>query len=247
MREIRIYHPGEYTIGDIINLQESSSHHIASVLRMQVGQKFTVFAGDGIEYEAEIECLKKNRVSACILIMKSIKIESEHAIHLAQALCKGDKMEWIIQKSVELGVAAITPILTDHVAYSVNQMRLQKKQQQWQAIAIAACEQCGRNTIPMIHAPVCFRVFLHRIEHAAMEVVLLDPRAEKNLTAYLQMPSTKKCTIACIGPEGGFSAEEITQAYTQQIICVKMGARILRTETAAIAAITLLQAYRGDL
>jgi 16S rRNA (uracil1498-N3)-methyltransferase len=242
MRTVRIYQTGTYSCGDIIELSPSASQHVGVVLRMQPGQSLTLFCGDNQEYQATIESVMKKRVTVYIHEVHAVNRESPCAIHLAQGIAKGDRMEWIVQKAVELGVSSISPLLTQHGAIKHDTDKLLKKQAQWQAIAIGACEQSGRNIIPVIHAPCSFQ---HYMQHCqTSNRWLLDPHT--TLSWRQQLHAATEITLL-IGPEGGFHHDEVDAAHQAGFHALSLGPRVLRTETAALAALSVLQAFVGDL
>lgn len=242
MRNIRIYQPGSYEVGQTIALSATAVQHVGLVLRLGVGDQIILFRGDNHEYQAVLHSVQKKSIQVTIQTKSYVNRESPRRIHLAQGIAKGDKMEWIIQKAVELGVASITPLITDRTVVRLGVQRLEKKHQQWQAIAIAACEQSGRNHIPTVH-PVCsFADYLHR--HPTSYQWLLSPDAS---SSWPSIPHDNAELAILIGPEGGFSPEELHQAQTHQVQHIRLGPRILRTETAALTALSILQNLYGDL
>lgn len=242
MREIRIYQPGEYAVGQQIELSSEASQHVAVVLRMQPGQLITLFSGDNHEYASTIVSAKKKQTLVLIDSIKAINRESSLKIHLAQGISKGERMELVMQKSVELGVASITPLITQHCAVKLDKERMAKKLNQWRAIIIAACEQSGRNTIPQLNDPVTLSHYLQNMP-AGLRFIL-EPDAGKNWRDY---EFGHKDVSLMIGPEGGLSADEVQLACQNGFQPLSLGPRILRTETAALTAISLLQAVGGDL
>jgi 16S rRNA (uracil1498-N3)-methyltransferase len=242
MRTIRIYQPGDYQIGQTILLSEAAAQHVGLVLRLPVGTPLIIFRGDNQEYQGVITHIHKKQIQIKIESSTLVNRESFRKIHLAQSLAKGDKMEWIIQKAVELGVASITPLLSERSVIRLDAARLEKKQHQWQAIAISACEQSGRNHIPHIH-PVCSLADF--LEHCTAQYKwLLSPEATQSWPTL----TTDSAEIAVlIGPEGGFSPQELTLSHHYHVSHLRLGPRILRTETAAITAIGMLQMLYGDL
>ncbi len=242
MRTIRIYQPGNYQPGDTLTLSESAAQHVGLVLRLEEGEKITLFRGDNYEFEATLSLVRKKHIEARINTMSWMNRESPRQIHLAQSIAKGDKMEWIIQKAVELGVTSITPLLTERSIVRLDSSRLQKKQQQWQAIAISACEQSGRNQIPTIH-PACS--LTHYLTHSTAKYRwILSPDAAQSLP---NITHDTADLALLIGPEGGFSPQEVLLAQHHQIQSIRLGPRVLRTETAAILALGMLQMMYGDL
>jgi 16S rRNA (uracil1498-N3)-methyltransferase len=242
MRTIRIYQPGHYQLGQIVTLNEAAAQHAGVVLRLTVGAKLTLFCGDNHEYQASITSAQKKRIQVSIEAITLVNRESPRGIHLAQSIVKGDKMEWIIQKAVELGVTSITPLLTERTVMRLDANRLEKKQHQWQAISISACEQSGRNCIPIIHPACSFEQFLQQ-SPAALKWIL-SPQAQQS---WPSRPEASAELALLIGPEGGFSPQERGYAEQHQVQSVRLGPRILRTETAAITAIGILQMLYGDL
>lgn len=244
MREIRIYQPGAYTSGDVIELSPEASQHVGTVLRMRAGEHLTLFCGDNREFKATIQDVLKKKVLVSVNDVTIANRESPLAIHLAQAISKGDRMEWVMQKAVELGVTSITPLFTERCVVKLDEQRLSKKIKQWQAIAIAACEQCGRNFIPSIFPAKTFNQYLESIEVSTKFV--LDPYQAMPWRHY-KLSAQSSPLALLIGPEGGLSEAEVQLALTQGFKPLSLGPRILRTETAAISALSLLQGVAGDL
>ena len=243
MRTVRIYQPGPYAPGELLELSPSASQHVGVVLRMQPGQLLTLFCGDNRAFTATISVILKKRVVVHIDSVETVNRESPCALHLGQGIAKGDRMEWIIQKAIELGVASISPLLTQHGAVKHDASRLLKKHAQWQAIAISACEQSGRNTVPRIHEPCSLSIYLDRCSVIECKWIL-DPHTTASWRDNIY-PSTEIALL--VGPEGGFHASEVEQAFVAQFKPIAIGPRILRTETASIAALSVLQAIAGDL
>ncbi len=239
MRSIRIYQLGNHQIHTTINLNDNNTKHISTVLRMQIDDELIIFAND-YEYQAKIITVSKKLTTIEILNKKYINRESPCNINLIQAIPKGKRMELIIQKAVELGVTSITPLLTQYTLCKKEQ--LHKKYQQWLAIAIAACEQCGRNQIPIIYEPITLNNVLKQSYNGNSYV--LEPHIGKS---WREHPQSQTTINLIIGPEGGFHADELTAIMTMNFVPLKLGIRILRTETAAIAALSLMQAIYGDL
>lgn len=242
MRTIRIYQPGSYQVGDTVELSASAGQHVGVVLRMQTGDSLTLFCGDNREFPAIITATHKKKVLVYISSVHEANRESPCKIQLAQAISKGDRMEWVIQKAVELGVASIIPLFTAHCVVRLDEERLAKKQAQWQAIAIAACEQSGRNQLPIIHPACSLDVYINQCQ--ASSKLILQPNSAQSWRDYQHSNGD---IALLIGPEGGLSDEEVQYALSKQFQAWCLGPRVLRTETAAIAALSVLQAIAGDL
>jgi 16S rRNA (uracil1498-N3)-methyltransferase len=243
MRTVRIYQPGTYTLGESIELSPGAAHHIGKVLRMQPKEQLTLFCGDNREFTATITHAVKKSIVVHIDNIVHMNRESSCSIHLAQGIPRGDKMEWIVQKAIELGVTQITPLLTQHGSVKHDQARLEKKQHQWQAIAIHACEQSGRNMVPAIQMPCSFKQYLQPTDTTSTKWIL-DPYSSRSFNSQIK-PSTHISLL--IGPEGGFHEDEIQLAKDAGFQPLSLGPRILRTETATISALSILQALAGDL
>ncbi len=241
MKQVRIYQPGPYETGQTIELSSAATQHVAVVLRMQKGDKLILFCGDNREFSATICEIHKKKVWVHIDDVQSANRESPLSIHLAQAISKGERMEFVIQKAVELGVVSIVPIITERCVVRLNDERLCKKQVQWQSIAISAVEQSERNVLPIVHQPISLS---HYVQTCSCRMrLILDPQSQKTWRDYSK-PTDEMALL--IGPEGGFSPEEVSLALTHSFHSLRLGPRILRTETAAIAAISVLQAIQGD-
>lgn len=243
VRTIRIYQDVDFSPPDSLVLSEQAAHHLRTVLRLKTGQAITLFNGRNQQCSAIVESITRRNVTVALQKSAFRSLESPLSLHLGQALIKGERMEWLIQKSVELGVHCITPLITEYCAVKLDKTRLNKKIQQWQAIAISACEQCGRNVIPRINPPIALQTFIVE-QPCRITKLLLDPRASIGLNA----PVLNSDSISLIiGPEGGFSDAEIMQAQSNGFLGLSLGPRVLRTETAAIVSQTLLQGRLGDL
>lgn len=209
---------------------------------MSPGQSITLFCGDGFDYLTTINEVTKKSVTVDVTDKTAVDNESPLNIHLAQGISRGDKMDFTIQKSVELGITDITPIFTERCGVKLKGERLEKKHQQWQKIAISACEQSGRATVPTIHAPIDFNEFIQqKTEQLKLN---LHPRASISVSG-LSLPEQGVRFV--IGPEGGLNDQEIEAASDNGYQEILMGPRILRTETAALTLLTALQVQFGDL
>lgn len=242
MRTIRIYQPGAYQSGQLLELSPEASQHVGVVLRMQVGEALVLFCGDNHEFAATIEVVKKKQVLVKVGAMTGVNRESPLSIHLAQAISKGERMELVMQKAVELGVSSITPIISERCVVKLDKERMAKKLHQWQAIVVAACEQSGRNVVPEVRPACTLPHYLQQI--VAKLKLILHPGGNKNWRDYTFVNGD---IALLIGPEGGLTEDEVILAKEHDFLPLSLGPRILRTETAAITALSVLQAIGGDL
>ncbi|MBD1226057.1 16S rRNA (uracil(1498)-N(3))-methyltransferase [Xenorhabdus griffiniae] len=242
MRIPRIYHPELLSTGVEIYLNDDAANHVGRVLRMSNGQALQLFDGSNQVFNAIITEASKKTVKVSILDGKLSDHESPLNLHLGQVMSRGEKMEFTIQKSVELGVNTITPLLSERCGVKLDIERLEKKLQQWKKIAISACEQCGRNRIPEVRPVMSLETWC--AENDGSLKLNLHPRASHSINT-LPLPVEKVRLL--IGPEGGLSAEEIEMTAKYQFTDILLGPRVLRTETTALTAITALQVRFGDL
>ena len=230
-------------------LNKDNSHKIKSVLRLKKDFKIILFNNTNFEFIANIIDLNSKLIQVEILEKIFKDLSSPINIHLAQAIAKNDKMDWILQKVVELGVTQITPILTAQTIARPNNQ--ENKILHWEGITIAACCQCGRNSIPKINSIIKLQDFLKKIEISDSCKLILSPEdPHKIIKITDQLPiklKSNKEIIILIGPEGGFNQEELHLAETYSFQKLHLGSRILRTETAPIAILSILQALYGDL
>ncbi len=241
MRIPRLFQKQTLSIHDYVELDTATSHRLTTVLRLTVGAQLILFNGDGYEYRSVIKTQKKHNLGVTILEKHPKNIESPLVIHLGQVISKGEKMDFVIQKATELGVHTITPLFSERSVIHLKSERLEKKFEHYQKIAIHAAEQCGRTTVPRIEKSLpCAEWIFSRQEAARL---ILDPSATHTLSTL-----TLKSPIALlIGPEGGLTDTEVTYALQHGFTALRLGPRILRTETAALTAIAALQAKAGDL
>ncbi|MDP2239912.1 MAG: 16S rRNA (uracil(1498)-N(3))-methyltransferase [Burkholderiales bacterium] len=240
----RIYFPGEILAHGECVLAPDQAHHVARVLRLAVGEAVVLFDGRGSEHSAVIKHIAKARVTLQVGESRAVDRESPLAVTLAQGISSGDRMDFTIQKAVELGVVAIRPLASHRSVVRLDAARALKRAAHWQAVAIAACEQCGRNTVPQVLPVMDFTGWLaHEARQAAALRVLLSPEAQVTLGG-LSRPSGKVTLLA--GPEGGLSPQEQQDARSTGFTAVKLGPRTLRTETAALAALSAMQMLWGD-
>ncbi|AXQ98911.1 16S rRNA (uracil(1498)-N(3))-methyltransferase [Pseudoalteromonas piscicida] len=242
MRIPHIYQNSPLAIGVPVTLDDDAAGHIGRVLRMTTKDKVSLFNGQGGEYLCQLSEVGKKKVVAVPESFEDKNVESPLAIHLGQGISRGDKMDFTIQKSVELGVSEITPLFTARCGVKLSGERLAKKHQQWQKIAIAAAEQSGRNTITVIHPPMELSEWL-ALQSDELKITL-HPRAEHSIKT---LPYTQYGIRFLVGPEGGFTDEELDATAQQQFVDVRLGPRVLRTETAALTVLSALQLQFGDL
>lgn len=241
MRTIRIHTTQRLHSDAVVVLDAGPSHHLAKVLRLSVGDAVTLFDGHGGEYPGEITAIGKKQVSVLTGAHLPRDNESPLDIHLGVAISRGERMDWIVQKSTELGVSALTPLSTEHTGVRLAGERAHNKILHWQQVAISACEQCDRNRPPEIHPLQPLEQWL-ATTHAARKFVLHHRAGAIDVTG--EAPAS---VALLIGPEGGLSAGEIAQAEAAGYSALRLGPRVLRTETAPLAAIALLQGWWGDL
>ena len=225
-------------VGTNIDLPKETSRHIF-VLRLSEGNEIVLFNGTGGEYPARITALDKSGTRVEILSHDHREVELPYEITLAQALPEAGKMDWIIEKAVELGASRIQPLAAQRSVVRLNADRAEKRLARWQTIVTAASEQCGRNTLVEISEPVAFNTF---IENSGKNLcVMFTPRASETLSGWAKKQTPQAITIM-IGPEGGFSPEEEELASQNGVISLSMGSRVLRTETAGMAAVSAINA-----
>lgn len=242
MRLPRIYHPEIITNLGITSLGEDAAGHVGRVLRMKPGQDVLLFDGTGAQFPASITEVTKKSVLVDVLERVEQSVESPLDLHLGQVISRGDKMEFTIQKSVELGVNTITPLISERCGVKLDAKRFEKKHQQWQKIAISACEQSGRNQIPIIRPIMQLEDWCAEEDNALK--LNLHPRAKYSINT---LPEPVERVRLLIGPEGGLSEDEIAKTESYHFEETLLGPRVLRTETAALTAITALQVRFGDL
>lgn len=242
MRIPRIYHPASLQVGSEVALFEDAANHVGRVLRMNSGQALELFDGSNLTFAAEIIQADKKSVKVKIVSSRADSRESPLYLHLGQVMSRGEKMEFTIQKSIELGVNVITPLFSERCGVKLDAERLAKKIQQWQKIAIAACEQCGRNQVPEVREAMTLEAWCAEAERGLK--LNLHPRAEHSINT---LPQPVERVRLLIGPEGGLSADEIAMTGQQGFTDILLGPRVLRTETTALTAITALQVRFGDL
>jgi 16S rRNA (uracil1498-N3)-methyltransferase len=239
----RFYCPPPLPSSGTFELPPDAAHHAARVLRLREGDPVQIFDGLGNERHGVIAEPGGKRVVISGIIAVGSDRESPLKVLLAQALSSSEKMDWVIQKATELGVAEIQPIDTERSVARLSAERATKRLEHWQQVAISACEQCGRNTLPQIHAPLDIMVWLQQMQKTAGTKFILLPQGATSLHAQSK-PQGRIALL--IGAEGGFTQAESDTALRCGFTPIRMGARVLRTETAAIAGLAALQTLWGD-
>jgi len=240
----RLFIKEQLSPGQQLQLNAEQARYIGKVLRLRVGDALTVFNGQGGEFTATADAIGKNSAVLLIGEQSEVTTESPLKVHLVQGVSRGDRMDLVVQKATELGVKRISPVLTEYGVVKLDAVRAAKRRNHWQGIAESACEQSGRTRPPLVDEPMGLNAWFGARTKEADTDLILRPGATAALTS-LSEPVTKVCLL--IGPEGGFSDTEYEDAEVAGFSSVSLGPRILRTETAAIAAIAIMQSLWGDL
>lgn len=228
--------------GQAVTLGEAPYRHLVVVLKKTRGDKVVLFNGHGGEYDATLITVGKNSVTCSVDDARDPQRESNLHITLAQAVSKGERMDFAIQKAVELGVTEIQPLLSDHVVVRLNEERWLRKLEHWQAVAVSACEQSGRTRVPKIAPVMDLRDWLNASPADALKLVLAPGAAPPGGLAY-----HGQRILLLVGPEGGLSELEMKLADISGFVSLPLGPRVLRTETAAMVALSVVQSLWGDL
>ena len=243
MRLTRVHVHGPLASGRQCTVEGDAARHIARVLRLVVGNTVTLFDGGGGEYAGRIESIGKNTVTVAVGERHTPDRESPLSLTLAQGVSRGERMDWVVQKATELGVSRLVPVLTERTVVRLDPRQASSKQRHWQGIAVAACEQSGRDRVPEVALPVALPEFLHHLMPGGTRL-LLSPEGSSALE-HLAPPEGALTVL--IGPEGGLTEAEQRAARDRGFQGLCLGPRVLRTETAAVAALALLQHRFGDL
>jgi 16S rRNA (uracil1498-N3)-methyltransferase len=241
MRIPRVFSQQALTLDHVITLNDSAAHYLGKVLRMEAGRSIVLFNGEGGEFSGQISEVSKKSVKVILEHFTSTERESPLAVELAVGLSRGERWDFVLQKATELGVTRIVPLLTERTEVKLKGERLEKKWQHWRQITISACEQCQRNRLPEL-APLTTLADYLNTAHAELKLVL-HHRDSQGLNAAL----TPRSAALLVGPEGGLSEAEIAAAQGAGFNPLTLGPRVMRTETAPIAAISVLQYQWGDL
>jgi 16S rRNA (uracil1498-N3)-methyltransferase len=226
--------------GAQIDLPDRAARHVAA-LRLRAGDRVVLFAGDGYEWRATLTAVGRRGVQAAVHERHAVSRESPLDITLVQGVCAADRMDLVLQKATELGVARIRPVVTTRSIVRLSQERQERREAHWQNVVVAACEQCGRNVVPLVHPITGLRDYLGEGTGPGTRIVLSPLAAQGLRAAEVHAPVT-----ILVGPEGGLAEEERELAALAGFAPVRMGPRILRTETAPLAAIAALQVLHGD-
>ncbi len=242
MRITRNYIDHALQVGSKLELPETIATHLLRVLRLSAGDELVLFNGDGKDYRARIVETGKRGARVDLLAATEVNAESPLRITLAQAIARGEKMDWVLQKATELGVSCIAPVSTERTEVRLDAERSDRRMQHWQGVVASACEQCGRATLPHLEEPQALAQFLAARTDPPELLLALDPQGDLHLDTL--PPATSLCLV--IGPEGGLSDRDLAAIGAAGGRGLRLGPRILRTETAGLAAISALQARLGD-
>ena len=238
----RIFLDQPLGLDQTLTLPEAASRHLVQVLRLREGDAFIAFNGQGGEYGAVIHRIAKRDVQVRIGSFNAINRESPLSLTLAQCVSKGDRMDYTLQKAVELGVSEIVPLLSERSVVKLDAERWEKKMEHWRGVVISACEQSGRTRIPALHTPAPINAWLTQDTGTTLKLTLA-PEASRS---FHSIELAQRPVILLVGPEGGLSDAEIQRAESKGFEAITLGPRILRTETAGVAALAAIQALWGD-
>lgn len=241
MRQSRIHTSLSLTSTGSVDLTGPASHYLARVLRLSEGDAVTLFNGDGNDYLGEVCEIQPQRVRIKLLESSSPGNESPLKITLVQAINRGERMDYSLQKATELGVFCIQPLISRRVEVRLDEKRQVKRLAHWQGVVISACEQSGRAVVPEVKPTLSFAEWLLVTDGSPR--LILDPTAQVQLSSF---SSEGQAVSILVGPEGGFTNEEIAQAQASGVTAVSLGPRVLRTESAGPAALAVLQVAAGD-
>ncbi len=240
MRNIRLYTPQDLAVDEVIELDEAAANHLLRVLRAKVGDGVTLFNGDGLDYQGVIDTVGKRSGTVALTTVHDPETESPLRSHIGLCLSKGDRFDWALQKATELGVSAITPLFSERVDVKLPSDRIARKQQHWQQVVASACEQSGRAVLPPVALPSTLTDWVRTVS-ADVKLVLHHHQA-----GALPKGTQPTSVALLIGPEGGLSPSEVADAQAQGFESLCLGPRVMRTETAPVAALAALAWYWGD-
>lgn len=242
MRQSRIYTPQPLLSTETVELSGQTRHYLARVLRLSVGDSVILFDGDGREYPGEIIEVQSKRIIARLGESRPAGNESPLKITLVQAISRGERMDYSLQKATELGVSCIQPLVSQRVEVRLDEKRKAKRLQHWKGVVISACEQSGRAVVPEVLQPCLLDEWLAVADTS--KSLVLDPTAKMRLSEFSE---GHKNVSVLVGPEGGFTEIELEHVKAKGVTPLSLGPRILRTETAGPVAIAVLQVVAGDL
>lgn len=240
MRLTRNHIDAPLAIGATVTLDDAITAHLVRVLRLGLGDALVLFNGDGHDYDARLVSLSKRGAEAEVMACRAVENEAPQRLVLAQAIARGDKMDWVLQKATELGVAELVPIVTERTEVRLDAERGDKRRQHWRGVIASACEQSGRARLPVLQAPLALADWLRA--PGIDTVVYFDPHATQGLRDAVASGDV----ALVVGPEGGFGERDLHALRAAGAIAVRLGPRVLRTETAGLAALAALQALHGD-
>lgn len=244
MRLIRVFAEATLAPGSVATLEGSAAEHVRRVLRLRAGDPVTLFNGDGHDYPGRVLALRGSDVQVEVVGREHARAESPLTLTLVQGIARGERMDFVMQKATELGVARIVPVETARSVVRLERDSAARKLQHWRGVAIAACEQCGRARLPAVEPPEPLAAWLARAPAHGTRRLLLDPAAGTSLVAAAGGASAIELLV---GPEGGLDEAERRAAAAAGYLPCALGPRVLRSETAALAALAVLQAVAGDL
>ncbi len=253
MRMTRVHVDAPLETGALLALPDGAAQHVSRVLRLGPGATLRLFNGRGGEYEATIEAVRRNEVTVRLGAHDAVERESSLRITLLQGLARGEKMDLILQKATELGVTGLVPVQMTRSTVRLDARNADAKQRHWQSVVISACEQCGRNTVPLVSPPCDFQQSLtlsSSHEPASHKLMLAPDDGARSLPEWIGTGLSADAgahVAVLVGPEGGFDTAETAAALASGFTNCRLGPRILRTETAGLAALAALQSLAGDL
>lgn len=240
MRLTRNHLDAPLAVGATVALDDAVAAHLVRVLRLGPGDALLLFNGDGFDYEARLVSVARRGATAEVTARHAVDNEAPQRLVLAQAIARGEKMDWVLQKATELGVAQIVPLVTERTEVRLDAERGDKRLQHWRGVVAAACEQSGRARLPALHAPVPIAQWLQ--DPGVDALAYFDPHATRGLGDAALSGSV----AVVVGPEGGFGERDLQGLRAARAQAVRLGPRVLRTETAGLAALAALQALHGD-
>jgi len=240
----RLFIRSELQTGQALELGSEQAHYLGRALRLRPGDALSIFSAESGEFAATLTSIGKSEAVLAVGAAIATATESPLKVHLVQGVSRGERMDFVVQKATELGVKRISPVLTEYAMVKLEGNRASKRREHWQKIAESACEQSGRTRPPLIDEPLPLKNWFGSKTSETDVDLILKPNATTSM-ASVKAPTTKVCLL--IGPEGGFSDKEYEDAEVSGFTAVSLGPRVLRTETAAIAAVTVAESLWGDL